>query len=252
MAIAAAYRAQAQPASAEVPFSSTTKWSALALAGTRRTYVLGAPEMYEPFLRAGRNLTDQASVWTEQGLRVLLFAHYDELTDLHDADGQPHLQPGLLPLGLVSLGDVLRPEARQTPAAFSQAGVQLKVISGDNPHTVAALARQVGLAPDLASVPGLYLARMEPAAFAQVVREATVFGRITPQQKERIVQELRAQGAYVTMVSDGINAVPSLKRANLGIAMQSGSQMTRSAADIVLLQDSFAALPRGVRRPARH
>ena len=135
--------------------------------------------------------------------------------------------------------------------AFSQAGVQLKVISGDNPHTVAALARQVGLAPDLTSVSGLDLAHMEPAQFAQVVRETTVFGRITPQQKERIVQELRAQGAYVAMVGDGINDVLSLKRANLGIAMQGGSQMTRSAADLVLLGDSFAALPRAVQEGQR-
>src|SRR5207245_7382056 len=112
----------------------------------------------------------QASAWAEQGLRILLFACYDELVDLHDADGQPRLHPGLHPLGLVSLGDVLRPEAQETLAAFSQAGVQLKVISGDNPYTVAALARQVGLALDLKFVSGLDLAQMDPAEFAQVVR----------------------------------------------------------------------------------
>jgi cation-transporting ATPase E len=249
-AIATAYPAQAQPVSAEVPFSSATRWSALTLADTQRVYVLGAPEMLEPFLQPESGLRDQAA-WTDQGLRVLLFACYDNLVDLHDADGQPRLQPGLIPLGFVSLGDVLRPEARETLAAFSQAGVQLKVISGDNPHTVAALAKQVGLAPDLKYVSGLDLSQMEPAQFAQVVRETTVFGRITPQQKERIVQELRAQGAYVAMVGDGINDVLSLKRANLGIAMQGGSQMTRSAADIVLLNDSFAALPRAVQEGQR-
>jgi cation-transporting P-type ATPase E len=247
-AIAAASPAQAQPVSAEVPFSSATKWSALT--GTQKTYVLGAPEMLEPFLQSGSNL-DQASVWTEQGLRVLLFACYDEPVDLYDAAEEPHLQSGLIPLGLVSLGDTLRPEARQTLATFRQAGVQVKVISGDHPHTVAALARQVGLAPDLISVSGLDLAQMDPAQFAQVVRDTTIFGRITPQQKERIVQELRAQGAYVAMVGDGINDVLSLKRADLGIAMQSGSQMTRSAADIVLLNDSFAALPRAVQEGQR-
>lgn len=250
-AIEAAYHAQVQPTSTEVPFSSASKWSALTLADTQKVYVLGAPEMLEPFLRPESRLGDQAAAWAEQGLRVLLFACYDEPRGLYDADGQPHLQPGLLPLGLVSLGDVLRPEARETLAAFTQAGVQLKVISGDHPHTVAALARQVGLAVDLTSVSGLDLAQMEPAQFAQVVRDTTVFGRITPQQKERIVQELRAQGAYVAMVGDGLNDVLSLKRANLGIAMQSGSQMTRSAADLVLLGDSFAALPRAVQEGQR-
>ena len=174
-----------------------------------------------------------------------------EFVDLHVADGQPRLQPGLIPLGFVSLGDVLRPEARETLAAFSQAGVKLKVISGDNPHTVAALARQAGLASDLTSVSGLDLSQMELAQFAQVVRDTTVFGRINPQQKELIVQELRAQGAYVAMVGDGINDVLSLKRANLGIAMQGGSQMTRSAADLVLLGDSFAALPCAVQEGQR-
>jgi cation-transporting P-type ATPase E len=250
-AIAAAYPAQRQTMSDEVPFSSATKWSALTLAETRKTYVLGAPEMLQPALRPDFRLGDQAADWAEQGLRVLLFAYYDKLVNLHDADGQPRLQPDLIPLGFVSLGDVLRPEARATLAGFRQAGVQLKVISGDNPHTVAALARQVGLALDLTSVSGLDLAHMEPAHFAQVVRDTTVFGRITPQQKEHIVQELRAQGAYVAMVGDGINDVLSLKRANLGIAMQGGSQITRSAADLVLLGDSFAALPRAVQEGQR-
>ena len=250
-AIAAAYPAQAQPTSAEVPFSSASKWSALTLTQTQKVYVLGAPEMLEPFLRPESRLGEQATIWTEHGLRVLLFACYDGPRGLYDADGQPRLQPDLLPLGLVSLGDVLRPEARETLAAFSQAGVQLKVISGDHPHTVAALARQAGLALDLTSVSGLDLAQMEPAQFAQIVRDTTVFGRITPQQKEHIVQELRTQGAYVAMVGDGLNDVLSLKRANLGIAMQSGSQMTRSAADLVLLDDSFAALPRAVQEGQR-
>jgi cation-transporting ATPase E len=250
-AIAAKYSAQAQTTSAEVPFSSASKWSALTLTDTQRVYVLGAPEMLEPFLRLESRLGNQVALWTEQGLRVLLFACYDEPMNLIDADGQPRLLPGLLPLGLVSLGDILRPEARETLEVFSQAGVQLKVISGDHPHTVAALARQAGLAADLTPVSGLDLAQTEPAEFAQVVRDTTVFGRITPQQKEHIVKELRAQGAYVAMVGDGLNDVLSLKSANLGIAMQSGSQMTRSAADLVLLNDSFAALPRAVQEGQR-
>ncbi len=239
-AIVQAYPAQAQPVSTEVPFSSAIKWSALTFANTQKSFVLGAPELLQPALKPDGNQGDQVTAWTEQGLRVLLFACYDEAVDLHGADGQPHLQPGLIPLGFVSLGDVLRPKTRETLTAFSNAGVQLKIISGDNPHTVAALAKQVGLAPDLKYVSGLDLSQMEPTEFAQVVGETTVFGRITPQQKERLVQELRAQRAYVAMVGDGINDVLALKRANLGIAMQSGSQITRSTADIVLLDDSYS------------
>ena len=250
-AIAQAYPAQAQPVSTEVPFSSAIKWSALTFANTQKSFVLGAPELLQPALKPGSNQGERVTAWTEQGLRVLLFACYDEAVDLHGADGQPHLEPGLIPLGFVSLGDVLRPKTRETLTAFSNAGVQLKIISGDNPHTVAALAKQVGLAPDLKHVSGIDLSEMEATEFAQVVRETMVFGRITPQQKERLVQELRAQRAYVAMVGDGINDVLALKRANLGIAMQSGSQITRSTADIVLLDDSFAALPPAVQEGQR-
>ena len=91
---------------------------------------------------------------------------------------------------------------------------------------------------------------MDDAQFAQAAERATVFGRITPQQKEQLVEALRKQGDYVAMIGDGVNDVLSLKEANLGIAMQSGSQATRGVADIVLLNDSFAALPRRLPRGA--
>jgi cation-transporting ATPase E len=250
-AIAAAYPARAQPVRAEVPFSSATRWSALTLAESGVTYVLGAPEALQPALRAGSEFGATAATWTDQGLRVLLFSCYGQPVDLFDAGDQPRLPPGLTPLGLVSLADVLRPEARATLAGFRQAGVQVKVISGDNPQTVAALARQVGLAPDLRYVSGPELSRMVPAQFAQSVRDSAVFGRIAPEQKEQIVQALRAQGAYVAMVGDGVNDALALKRANLGVAMQRGSPMTRAVADVVLLADSFAALSPAVREGQR-
>jgi cation-transporting ATPase E len=149
------------------------------------------------------------------------------------------------------LSDQLRPEARQTLEAFQQAGVILKIISGDNPVTVAALAKQAGLSKDAKLISGLDLAKMEPAQFSVAVEACTVFGRITPQQKEKIVQSLRAHGHYVAMIGDGVNDVLSLKQANLGIAMQSGSQAARSVADIVLMKDSFAVLPQAVQEGQR-
>src|SRR5690606_26057992 len=125
----------------------------------------------------------------------------------------------------------------------ARAGVRLKVISGDNPHTVAALAKQAGLPGDLRAVSGTELAAMDAGTFAQTAEEATIFGRITPQQKEKLVETLRGRGCYVAMIGDGVNDVLSLKKAQLGIAMQSGSAATRGVADMVLLNDSFAALP---------
>jgi len=216
----------------------------------RGLYALGAPEMLRPSLATTAadaswdQIVTQARPLTNRGLRVLLVAHAPTTT-LEDHGEATRLPGGLTPLGLVSLSDELRPEARAALAAFIAAGVRPVIISGDDPETVAALARQAGLGADggdLGLVSGLDLATMDEAAFAAAAAAGTVFGRITPQQKEHLVRVFRARGAYVAMIGDGVNDVLSLKAANLGIAMQSGSQATRGVADLVLLDDSFAAL----------
>jgi cation-transporting ATPase E len=130
-----------------------------------------------------------------------------------------------------------------TLAGFARAGIRLKIISGDNPYTVAALAKQAGLDGDLRVVSGPELDHMSETQFAQVAEDATIFGRITPQQKEKLVEALCKRKHYVAMMGDGVNDVLSLKKANLGIAMQSGSAATRGVADMVLLNDAFSALP---------
>lgn len=232
----------------EVPFASARKWSALAFDHPTRhgVYVLGALELLTPYLppealHIDGPLWQQARDWSDQGLRVLLFAHNPHITTLHEAQGEPQLPP-LTPLALVSLGDELRPEVKTTIAAFNQLGVQLKVISGDNPQTVAALAKQAGLPGDMRLVSGPELAAMSPAEFKQAAADATVFGRITPEQKDQIVNALLSQGKRVAMMGDGVNDVPALKKATLGIAMQSGSSAARNVADMILLKDSFHAL----------
>jgi cation-transporting ATPase E len=232
----------------EVPFASARKWSAVAFDRPERrgVYVLGAIEMLAPHLlpetlAPNGPLWQQAQSWSAQGLRVLLFACNRDATTLHDEQGQPRL-PTLTPLALVSLGDQLRPLARETIAAFARLGMELKVISGDNPQTVAALAKQAGFPGDLRLVSGPELAAMTPAEFDQAAAEATVFGRITPEQKDRLVDALLRQGKRVAMMGDGVNDVPALKKASLGIAMQSGSSAARNVADMILLQDSFNAL----------
>jgi len=184
-------------------------------------------------------------------LRVLLFAYRPDIVPLHDERGEPQLPPDLVPLGLLSFSDVLRPEVQATLKGFAEAGIQLKIISGDNPQTVAALARQAGFARDIQTVSGLDLAEMDESQLAKVAEEATVFGRITPQQKEKLVRALRSRGHYVAMMGDGVNDVLSLKQAQLGIAVQSGSQASRAVADMVLMEDSFAALPMAFREGQR-
>lgn len=231
----------------EIPFSSARKWSALSFndPGRQGVYVMGAPEMLAPYLPTGPDIIGQAQIdlWAEQGLRVLLFAYSPHIVSLHDAGDKPFLPGNLQPLGLISFSDELRNEARETIEKFTEAGITLKIISGDNPRTVAALARQAGLPGDVRTVSGSDLDAMDESQLDRVVEETAIFGRITPDQKEMLVNRLRAHGHYVAMIGDGVNDVLSLKQAQIGISMQSGSAATRGVADIVLLDDSFAALP---------
>jgi cation-transporting ATPase E len=279
-ALGEAFKGEKRPIHDEVPFSSARKWSAISFAAglwttddRRQTtddrgvadtntqyairntqsgvYVLGAPEMLQANLQPGADLGAQGEEWTALGLRVLLFAYTPEVVPLYDDTGEPKLPDGLIPQGLISFSDVLRPDAQQALQGFAEAGIRLKIISGDNPHTVAALARQGGFAGDLNVVSGLELEGMDDDTFAKTAEETTVFGRITPQQKEKLVRILRGKGYYVAMIGDGVNDVLSLKQANLGISMQSGSQATRGVADMVLLNDSFAILPNAFKEGQR-
>jgi len=239
----------------EVAFSSARKWSALSFDDERLhgSYVLGAPDILQPHLREGLDKDGKALIQAEtnQGRRVLLFASCSAVDPLHDSRGDPLLPHALDPLGIVSLSDQLRPEARTTLGGFAESGIQLKVISGDHPETVAALAKQAGFAASGSTISGEDLAGMDSMQLAQAAEEYAIFGRITPQQKARLVQALREHGHSVAMIGDGVNDVLSLKQATLGIAMQSGSAATRGVADIVLLQDSFAALPQVFREGQR-
>ncbi len=253
-AMGAAFGGQARSLREQVPFSSERKWSALAFDddALHGVYVLGAPEVLQPYLSLtqGRDVAAVSDEWAARGLRVLLLAYRPEVTSLHDAQRQPQLPSDLIPLSVLSFSDELRPEAQATLKGFAEAGIQLKIISGDNPQTVAALARQAGL-ENVRAVSGLDLSGMDEAQFAQVAEETTIFGRIAPQQKQELVRVLRNKGYYVAMIGDGVNDVLSLKQAHLGIAMQSGSQAARGVADMVLLGDSFAALPAAFREGQR-
>lgn len=280
-AIAEKLRGGKRMVAGEIPFSSARKWSAIAfsdgggvplpdsgLTRTRTTgeegkadmrspdvpllsgtFALGAPEMLQPYLLDAEDVNENP-VWraivtqtqelAEQGLRVLLVA-YHPFTALHDDGDNSRLPQNMTPLGLVSISDELRGEAREALNNFIDAGVNPKIISGDSPETVSALAKQAGL-KNAKLVSGVDLDKMNETQFQAAAREGTIFGRITPQQKQKLVQALRADGSYVAMIGDGVNDVLSLKQANLGIAMQSGTQATRAVADLVLMEDSFGAL----------
>lgn len=253
-AIAQSCPGQKHPLKEEIPFASAYKWSAEAFDGEgqplrqRRSragvYVLGAPDVLSSNVPLNEDLRQAIQAGTDQGLRVLLFAHTPTWSPMRTDDAnQPKLPPGLQPLGVLFFGDELRPRVQETLSRFREGGIEVKVISGDNPSTVAALASQAGLGSSIKFISGQDLADMSDAEFAQAAEETTVFGRITPDQKARLVKAFQSQGKYVAMMGDGVNDVPSLKQANVGIAMESGSQITRGVADMVLLKDSFEALP---------
>ncbi len=253
-AILAACGGEPYPIKMEIPFSSDRKWSAVAFddRDLQGVYVLGAPEVLGPNLFTyADDLDGQVDAWTGQGMRVVLFAHHPETPRLVDSEGLPQIPHDLLPLALLSFTDELRPEAQETLKHFGELGIEPKIISGDNPRTVAALARQVGFAGDIRAISGLDIQNADDDQIDQLAAETTIFGRITPQQKERLVQCFRDRGHYVAMIGDGVNDVLSLKQAQIGIAMQSGSQATRGVADIVLLGDSFEALPIAFREGQR-
>ncbi len=243
-ALKAALQGRTLPALDEVPFSSARKWSALVFdeGDLRGVLAMGAIEMLRDHLCAGCDLDETVQPLTEQGLRVVLLAHQPSATTLHDAQGNVALPCNMQPLGLLIFADVLRADAKETIQKFRDAGIRIKVISGDDPNTVAALAKQAGFPAEMKLYSGLDLATMPDPVFTQAAEDGTIFGRITPEQKEKLVDALRSRGHYVAMIGDGVNDVLSLKKAQLGIAMQSGSAATRGVADMVLLNDSFASL----------
>jgi cation-transporting P-type ATPase E len=216
-----------------VPFSSARKWSA-ATFGDHGTWVLGAPEL----VWAGRDgeVAQKAETFASTGQRVLLLARTDA-----PLEGES-LPPEMHPAALVLLEEQVRPDAAETLAYFAQQGVALNVISGDNPHTVGAVAARVGM-PN-ADRP--FDARELPEdldALGETFEQHSVFGRVTPHQKQDMVKALQARGHTVAMTGDGVNDALALKLADIGVAMGSGAPATRAVAQLVLLDGKFSTMP---------
>ncbi len=219
----------------EISFSSGRKWGAVIFEDT--VLLLGAPERLLP---EGDSSLETAGEYNEQGMRVLAFAQMDS----EPADGQ--VAGVAQPLALIILHDQVRDDIQETLQAFREENIKLKVISGDNLETVRAIAAQAGMDTEYAYT-GHELDDMADSELESVVTQASVFARIEPHTKSRIVKALQERGEYVAMVGDGVNDVPALKEANLAIVMNDGTQISKDVADIVLLNNAMSTLPRGFR-----
>ncbi len=217
-----------------VPFSSARKWSATAFDG-QGAWFLGAPDVMLAALDDAEPLRVRVHELADQGHRVLLVAHAHALTG-------EHLPPDLEPMGLAILGDRPRPDAADTLRYFRDQDVTVKVISGDDPRTVGAIAGKLGLDGADDPVDARELPDDEDE-LAGVLESHSVFGRVTPQQKRAMVRALQAHDHTVAMTGDGVNDALALKDADIGVAMGSGSDATRAVAQLVLLDSTFDSLP---------
>ena len=219
---------------ASIPFSSARKWSASSFDG-HGSWVFGAPEM----VLVGANwdaVAEQVGREAAAGRRVLALARSEA-----PLEGEA-LPAGTSCAALVMIEDTIRPDAPDTLAYFHSQGVTLKVISGDNPTTVGAVAARAGLA-DADNLMDARDLPTEPEALANAVEATTVFGRVTPHQKREMVAALQSRGHIVAMTGDGVNDVLALKDSDVGIAMASGSEATRAVAQLVLMDSNFSGLP---------
>ncbi|MFT4044708.1 MAG: HAD-IC family P-type ATPase [Gordonia sp. (in: high G+C Gram-positive bacteria)] len=230
-------------ATAVVPFTSALKWSGISFTDTATGahaghWLIGAPDV---LLDSSTAVAGLASDIGARGLRVLLLAHTDVPVDTAPAAGSA--APGhVTPVALVLLEQRVRSDARATLDYFERQHVAVKVISGDNARSVAAVAASLGLGSPENCVDARTLPTDE-AALARVVESGVSFGRVRPDQKRAMITALQAAGNTVAMTGDGVNDVLALKDADIGVAMGSGSSAARSVAQIVLLDNKFATLP---------
>ncbi len=214
-----------------VPFSSARKWSAIRIGSTH--WVLGAPEM--TLSNEADPVRKQADTLAQQGKRVLLLL---QATDAPTNNALPHKR---IPAAILVLSEKIRDDAAETLRFFAEQGIQFKIISGDSPRTVAAIAKAVGASEqtafDARSLP------VETHELAELLEKHSVFGRVNPDQKRAMVKALQSKGHVVAMTGDGVNDALALKDADIGIAMGTGAPATRSIAELVLLDNKFSHMP---------
>lgn len=209
----------------KVPFSSKNKWSGISF--DDMSFILGAPDILMPNekIKELDNLIDN---------RVLLLCKSSQrLTS--------SLPSNIKPMALIVISDRIRREARSTLNYFKEEGVDIKIISGDNPQTVAVIAKKVGLE----NIKYVDMSKTKASAF-DLVQEYNIFGRVKPNQKKDLIVALKAHGHTVAMTGDGVNDVLALKESDCSVAMNSGSDAARNVSQLVLLDSNFSSMPKVV------
>ncbi|MBJ2328198.1 HAD-IC family P-type ATPase [Schaalia cardiffensis] len=236
-------REEREEATWVMPFSSARKWSAFG--NEQGAWYLGAPEILSPHSQDSSQdspFTELIAARTREGMRVVALAHSPGAVQSEELPKQRDV------VGIVVLAEELRPDAKDTLDYFAQQKVRVRVISGDNPATVGAIATRAGLGrpdgeplviADARDLPDDLLSD----EFQKAVITTDVFGRVTPEQKRAMVQALQADGHCVAMTGDGVNDALALKDADLGIAMGNGAQATKAVAQLVLVDSKFSVLP---------
>lgn len=223
-----------------IPFSSDRKYSGASFE-QRGTYLMGAVQFLFP--DGNEELERVCKFYAEQGYRILVLAHSP-----NTAEGNV-IPEGLKPAAILLLTDVIRAEAPETLKFFDSQGVDLKVISGDDPVTVASIAKKAGLKNADHYIDATTIHTQEE--MEKAVASCSVFGRVTPQQKKQMVQALKKQKHTVAMTGDGVNDVLALKEADCSIAMAEGSDAAKNIANVVLLDSNFASMPHIVNQGRR-
>lgn len=236
----------------ELPFDSVRKFKAARIEGAdgKRLLVIGAPEIL--FERLDVSDAEQAQWFARsqelaaQGLRVLLICERSDTG--HDQSLLPEMVIDLSVVGLIGLEDPLRASARETVEQAQTAGLRPVMITGDHPETALAIARRVGLAQEMSEVmTGVELDAMLDEELATCIGDIFVFARVLPRHKLRLVRAWQGTGASVAMIGDGVNDAPAMKAADIGVALGSGTVVTKETADMVLLDNNFKTIVAAIR-----
>ena len=229
----------------EIQFSSARKYSAVKIKADNDVYTLysGAWTVIREYCSDAEKVDAIIERESSKGFRTLVLCASEDLP--LSVDGEFKINP-LKPITVVSIRDEVRPDCRETIDVFLENNMDIKVISGDDPVTVDALFKIADIPGERVIISGPDLEKIPEAELDDVVLKTNIFGRMKPENKEKVIEVLKRNGKYVAMIGDGVNDVKSIKSAQVGIALQSGSGAARGVADMVLIDDNFSALPKAL------